>query len=162
MLSHFSRVLATLWTVALPAPWSMGILQARILEWMVISSSRGCSRSRDRTHLSYISCIGRQVLYHWHHWGSPMRERCCLKRLADISFLHITSKGAEALEEGWHPRSHGRGSSIYDGGLQLPGTTFPARSWRQGERTSWPRISWGSPKCQVRVSGEGFWVLGGE
>ena len=29
-----------------------GILQARILEWVAISSSRGSSRPRDRTHIS--------------------------------------------------------------------------------------------------------------
>ena len=39
-----------------------GISQARILEHVVISSSRGSSQSRDRT---YVSCIGRWVLYHW-------------------------------------------------------------------------------------------------
>ena len=39
-----------------------GILQARMLEWVVISSSRGSSRPRDWT---CISCIGRQILYHW-------------------------------------------------------------------------------------------------
>ena len=39
-----------------------GISQARILEWVAISFSRGSSQSRDRTH---ISCIGRQILYHW-------------------------------------------------------------------------------------------------
>ena len=32
-----------------------GILQARILEWVAISSSRGSSRARDRTHVSYVS-----------------------------------------------------------------------------------------------------------
>ena len=47
------------------------ILQARILGWVTISSSRGSSRPRDWTHISYISCIGRRVLYHWHHQGSP-------------------------------------------------------------------------------------------
>ena len=41
-----------------------GILQARILEWVVISSSRGSSQPRDRTRVSYVSCIGRRVLYH--------------------------------------------------------------------------------------------------
>ena len=41
-----------------------GILQARILEWISISSFRGYSWSKDWTSLSYISCIGRQVLYH--------------------------------------------------------------------------------------------------
>ena len=37
-----------------------GILQARILEWVAISSSRGSSQPRDHTQ---VSCIGRQVLY---------------------------------------------------------------------------------------------------
>ena len=39
-----------------------GILQARILEWVAISFSRGSSWSRDQT---CISCIDRWVLYHW-------------------------------------------------------------------------------------------------
>ena len=41
-----------------------GILQARILEWVAMPSSRGSSWPRDRTHISYFSCIGRWVLYH--------------------------------------------------------------------------------------------------
>ena len=41
-----------------------GILQARILERATMPSSRGSSWPRDRTHLSYVSCTGRQVLYH--------------------------------------------------------------------------------------------------
>ena len=44
-----------------------GILQARILEWIVISSSRESSQSWDWTPFSYVSCIGRRVLYHQHH-----------------------------------------------------------------------------------------------
>ena len=41
-----------------------GLLQARILEWVAISSFGGSSRPRDLTGISYISCVGRQVLYH--------------------------------------------------------------------------------------------------
>ena len=37
------------------------IPQARLLEWVAISFSRGYSQPRDQTHLSCISCIGRQV-----------------------------------------------------------------------------------------------------
>ena len=37
-----------------------GISQARILEWAAISFSRGSSQPRDQT---FISCIGRQILY---------------------------------------------------------------------------------------------------
>ena len=35
-----------------------GILQARILEWSAIFSSRGFSQPRDRTLVSRVSCIG--------------------------------------------------------------------------------------------------------
>ena len=40
-----------------------GIHQARILEWVAMYSSRGSSRPRDRTWVSYISCAGIRVLY---------------------------------------------------------------------------------------------------
>ena len=49
-----------------------GIFPARILEWVAISSSRGSSRPRDGTHISHVSCIGRQVLYHQCHLGSHL------------------------------------------------------------------------------------------
>ena len=48
-----------------------GILQAKILELVAMPSSRGSSQPRDQTLILYISCIGRQVLYHQHHQGSP-------------------------------------------------------------------------------------------
>ena len=48
-----------------------GILQARILEWVAVSFSRGSSWPRDWTQDSYVSWTGRQVLYHWYHLGSP-------------------------------------------------------------------------------------------
>ena len=41
-----------------------GVLRARILEWVAIPFSRGSSRPRDWTRVSYVSCIGRWVLYH--------------------------------------------------------------------------------------------------
>ena len=49
------------------------IFQARILEWVAMPSSRESSQLRDGTHISYVSCVGRQVLYHWSHLGSPFR-----------------------------------------------------------------------------------------
>ena len=45
-----------------------GILQAGILDWVAMASSRGSFLPRDRTCISHVSCIGRQVLYHEHHW----------------------------------------------------------------------------------------------
>ena len=55
-------------TLRNPMDWSTpgssvhGISQARILEWIDISFFRDSSRPRDQTH---VSCIGRQILYHW-------------------------------------------------------------------------------------------------
>ena len=39
--------------------------QARILEWVAVSSSRGSSWPRDRIHVPFISCNGRQMFYLW-------------------------------------------------------------------------------------------------
>ena len=40
------------------------IFQRRILEWIAISYSRCSSQSRDRTWVSWVSWIDRQILYH--------------------------------------------------------------------------------------------------
>ena len=48
-----------------------GILQARILEWIAISFSGGSFQPKDQTRASCISCIGRWILYHLTHRGSP-------------------------------------------------------------------------------------------
>ena len=49
-------------TVACQVPLSIGFFQAGILEWVAISFSKGSSWPRD---LTFVSCIGRQILYHW-------------------------------------------------------------------------------------------------
>ena len=46
------------------------IFQARILEWVAISFSKGSSHPRDGAFVSGVSCTGRQVLYHWATWVS--------------------------------------------------------------------------------------------
>ena len=59
-----SYFFVTPWTVALQAPLS-GISQARILEWVAISSSRISSQTR---YWTCVSCVGRRILYHWVTW----------------------------------------------------------------------------------------------
>ena len=44
-----------------------GILQAGILEWLAMPSSRGSFQTRDWTIVSCVSCIGWCVLYHSCH-----------------------------------------------------------------------------------------------
>ena len=82
---------------SLPGSSVHGISQARILEWVAISFSRGTSQARDRT---YISCIGRQTLYH------------CTTKEAQISFflkktsLHQEPSSRKRKRGGgyWHER----------------------------------------------------------
>ena len=68
-----------------------GILQARILEWAAVSFSRGSSRPRDQCCVSYVSFIGRWILYHW------------ITREAQVNFCHssfafaLSSAGMLAL-----------------------------------------------------------------
>ena len=52
-----------------------GILQARILEWIAISFSRGCSQPRDRTQVSRIA--GRRFTI----WAT--REKKIVDRVGD-------------------------------------------------------------------------------
>ena len=54
-----------------PGSFVHGILQVRILEWVAMPFSRGSSQPRDRTLVSQVSCIGRQVLYNQCHLGCP-------------------------------------------------------------------------------------------
>ena len=66
VLDHFSGVWLFVTVGYSPASSSIhGILQARILEWVAVSSSSGCCGPWDRTFISYISGIGMWVLYHW-------------------------------------------------------------------------------------------------
>ena len=56
------------------------IFQARILKWVAVPSSRGFSQPRDRTCLSYVSCIVRRVLYHQRHLRSSSATSFSLKK----------------------------------------------------------------------------------
>ena len=60
MLSGFRhvRLFAVPWTIAHQVPLSMVFSRQ---EWIPISFSGGSFRPRDRTHISYVSCIGSWV-----------------------------------------------------------------------------------------------------
>ena len=62
-----TQLCPTLWDpmdCSLPVSFCHGIFQARVLEWIAISSSRASSLPREQTCISYISWIGVQVPYH--------------------------------------------------------------------------------------------------
>ena len=67
-----------------------GILQARILEWVVISFSRVSSCPRDQTQV-LLHCW--QILYHLSHQGSPPER---VKAL-----LKVPAKGWSVVGNGW-------------------------------------------------------------
>ena len=49
-----------------------GVFQARIMQWVAIFFSRRSSQSRDQTHVSCVSCIGRQFIYQLSHQGPSL------------------------------------------------------------------------------------------
>ena len=71
VLWSLSRVqpFASPW-ISLPGFSVHGTFEARILEWVAISFSKGYSQPRDWTH---ISCLlhYRWILYHWAIWEAP-------------------------------------------------------------------------------------------
>ena len=85
-----------------------GIFQTRILEWVAMPFSRGSSQLRDWTSVSYDSCIGRRVLYHWAPWEAlidsfhqikkhfdPYSSNTCQRfrdpLICDLGFLMLSS-----------------------------------------------------------------------
>ena len=81
--------------MARQAPLSMGILQARILEWVTMPSSRGSSQPRDRVQVSLIAggfftiCATREAL------GVPVIEYnlACAILLECLLSLKLTREG---------------------------------------------------------------------
>ena len=72
MLGCFGHVqLCNPMNCTLPASSVHGVSKARLLEWVAMLSSGRSSWPRDQTYISWVSCIGRQVLYQWCHPGSP-------------------------------------------------------------------------------------------
>ena len=63
-----------------------GILQGRILEWVAMPSSGGSSQNRDQTHISYISCIGRQILYYY-YLGSQIHSTNWENYIRNMNFF---------------------------------------------------------------------------
>ena len=71
---------------SLPGSSVCGIGQARILEWVAVSNSTGFSQSRDRTHVSFVFCIGWWSLYRCTTWEA-------LKGSTTVSQLDVVGPG---------------------------------------------------------------------
>ena len=103
-----------------------GILQARILKWVVNSFSRGSSWPRDRTCISCISCIGKRIHYHPHHLGSPMYTKHLPLNLSV-----------------WHSRSSLKGIKTWEPLVWVRGSALPILSSKEAGGQSWTGL--GSP-----------------
>ena len=69
------QLLLTPWTIYSPPGSSVHrIFQARVLEWVAISSFSGSSQPRDWTHVCCVSFIDKQILYHCAIWEIPSMD----------------------------------------------------------------------------------------
>ena len=88
MNNNVATLLSCVWLFV--TPWTVvssihGVLQARILEWVAISFSRGSSWPRDWT---CTSRVGRWVLYQWATWEAV---------LTPSGWPHLTSTGIHVI-----------------------------------------------------------------
>ena len=75
-----------------PGSSDHGILQARMLEWLAISSARGSAQPRGGSCISCSSCTGGQVLYQQCHLGSSfylLVKSYCSPHLKVIYLLYL-------------------------------------------------------------------------
>ena len=70
--------LCDLMDCSLPGSSVHGILQARTLEWVAISFSRGFSQFWDRTHITCGSCLAADSLSLSHSRSPPKTTQCIL------------------------------------------------------------------------------------
>ena len=73
VLSQFSCIwlFVTLWAAAHDSFLSMGILHARIPEWVASPFSKGSSQPGNQNHISYISCITGRFFTTSATWEGP-------------------------------------------------------------------------------------------
>ena len=110
---------------SLPGPSVNAILQAEILPF---PTSWRSSRPRDRTHISYISCIGKSILYCCTTWEVLRQDEWGLKTCL---YLQYCTVHVNVCEGDW---SHVQGSHHNNLGASLVaqlGKNLPAmrKTW---------------------------------
>ena len=94
------QLFETLWTVACQASVP-GIFQARILACVAISFSRRSSQPRDLTHVTWVACIGRQILYLCAPWEAPVVRLQTLIKSLRIDYSAIKKNTFESVLMKW-------------------------------------------------------------
>ena len=85
-----SKLCPTLWHTMNRIPpgfFFYGILQIRIPEWVAIFFLSGSSGLRDQTH---ISCIGKQILYHWATREAPYQLVLDINIVPTLEVMKLT------------------------------------------------------------------------
>ena len=80
----------TLWTVAHQAPLSMGFSRQEYWSGLPCPPPGESSPPREWTHVSFISCIGRWVLYTRATWEAPFTTQSFLKCLPSQGCLYLS------------------------------------------------------------------------
>ena len=75
------------WTVACQAPLSMELSRQENWSALPFPAPGLSSQPRDQTYVSYISCIGRQILYHCTTWEALIKYDMIGKYILPFSKL---------------------------------------------------------------------------
>ena len=110
-----------------------GILLARILEWVAISSSRGSSQRRDWSCVSWISCVDRRLLHNCTAWEAQVT----LWRQIGQNVLWV---GGREKESWWYYTAFLSSSAVWVGDPFTENRFFDRRWERNWGR--W-RLKWG-------------------
>ena len=133
MLSSFTcvQLFETPWTVACQAPLCMGILQARILEWVAMPSSKRSPQPREWTCVSWIA--GRFFTY-WTTWKGlrsiPTSNNCALVggRFLLRQWIHSPHQSSWATV---NPRAENKAGLSAGGELPVLGSRFQGKETLQ-------------------------------
>ena len=128
-----------------------GIFQARILEWVAISSCGGSSPCRSQTTSPASFCVGRQILYHWDTlkvWRiqtegflKPVSRRQCFQRsMPKAEQLCTDSEENPLFPEEWVKGYPASGilcwSNICSKGNRWSLARFSETAWSQARQKS--------------------------
>ena len=125
----------TPWTAAHQAPLYMGFPRQEYRSGLPFPSPGESSQPRDQTQVSSVSRIGRLILYHWRHLGSPNLYNKRIKSNNEepewASFLEGCHSGGLALllhtrRESSRPQPHptySEGFSASSCRKDIPGNT---------------------------------------
>ena len=151
-LLSYVWLFVTLWTVVHQAPLSMGILQARILEWVAIPFYRGSSQPRDLIQVSWIAgrfftvwATGEGLLLLWGFHQTQLIPTS-LQKLAcktqAVPRALISGRTADTQQGGRRGRA---------AGSPVPGAMLTWWGWWPKASEPWPR------SCYRHTSHTGRW-----